>query len=124
MDRIIFIEYKGKSILLEDLTNLGPGDEYLNTIETAKGIIASQPLKSVLALLDATNVRFNSEMLDVITEFVKHNTPFIKSTAVVGITGLLKIVIATVSKITGRNFNTFQTREEAMEYLSAQQSLR
>ena len=86
---------------LKTFRNLGPGEEFNKSIEKAKAIIASQPPKSVLALLDATNVHFNSEMTSTMSEFVKANTPYIKSAAVVGIIGLLKIVLSTLAKSPG-----------------------
>ena len=120
MERIEFIQYKGNKILLEDISNLGPCEEFNKSISKAKEIIASQSPKSVLALLDATNVHFNSEMISTMTEFVKANTPYIKSATVVGIAGLLKIVLSTLSKVSGRDFHIFPTREDAYEFLIKQ----
>lgn len=120
MERVEFIQFQGKQILLEDISHLGPGEDFVNTIESAKKIIRSQPEKSVLALLDASNVHFNSEMLGIISEFAKGNTPYIKSATVVGIEGLLKIVLSTISKAAGRDFHVFPTREEAIDYLIKQ----
>ena len=120
MERIYFIEHEGKKILLEDISNMEPGEEFLTAIDTAKKIIASQPQNSVLALLDATNVHFNSDMLNAMSEFVKGNTPYVKCAAVVGIEGLLKIVLSTLSKVAGRSFHIFPNREEAKKFLISQ----
>ena len=117
MGRVTFMDYKGKKILLEDFTNLRPGSEYEDTLKTAQAMIAAEPQKSVLALFDATNCTFNNDMLNQMKEFTKANTPYIKKATVVGITGLLQVALSAVSKFAGRDFFSFKTREEALEFL-------
>jgi hypothetical protein len=117
MERIQFTTYKGKKILVEDFTNLKPGPEFLAQLVKAKALIASQPPKSVLALFDATGSTFNNEILNVMKEFTTANKPYIKAASVVGITGLLNIALSTISKVAGREFVSFKTREEALDWL-------
>jgi len=117
MERIRFIEYKGQKILIEDFSGLKPGEEFDETLETARQIIASQPPQSVLALFDATNASFDREALNAMGRFVKQNTPYIKKACTVGIKGLLVVALQAVSRLGGRSFHTFDTREEALEFL-------
>lgn len=120
MSRINFIQYQGKTILVEDFTKMKPCPEFFETIKEAQNTIAGQPPKSVLALLDATDVAFNAEVLSAMKDFVQANTPYIKCAAVVGIHGLLEIAVATLSKVAGRSFHSFSTRQEAMDFLITQ----
>ncbi len=119
MERVYFIEHKGKKILIEDFTNLRAGEEYEKTLKFAQSTIAAEPQQSVLALFDASNCSFNNEMLTQMKEFTKANTPFIKKATVVGITGLLQVALSAVSKFSGREFITFKTREEALDFLAS-----
>jgi hypothetical protein len=118
MDRIYFMVHKGKKILIEDFSSLKPGKEFLDTLVQAETTIAAQAEKSVLAVLDATNTTYNSEVLSAMKRFTQVNTPFIKASCVVGISGLLSVGLSAVSKASGRSFNTFNTREEALDYLA------
>jgi hypothetical protein len=120
MERLQFITHKGKKILVEDFTNIPPGPEFIDQIKKAQALIATQPPKSVLALFDASGDHFNNENLNAMKEFTRANTPFIKAAAVVGITGLLKIALTAVSKFSGRDFITFATRAEALDWLAGQ----
>ena len=120
MDRIRFEDHQGKKILIEDFTQLKPGEEFLNTIANAKATIASQPAKSVLAVLDATGAGFNAEILGAMKEFTRDNTPYIKAATVVGITGMLEVALTAVSKFSGRDFKSFPSREAAIEWLVQQ----
>ncbi len=120
MERICFVQYQGQSILLEDFSNLRAGKEFLDTLAVAQKTIAAQPPKSVLALLDATGASFNAEILAALKNFVQANTPYIKCATVVGITGLLNVALAAVTKAAGRPLHVFATRQAAMDFLVAQ----
>lgn len=120
MGRVKFVQYKGISILIEDFSNLYPGKEFLDTIAAARALIASQPPKSVLALLDATSAHYDTEILAAMKGFVKANGPYIKCAVVVGISGLANIALTTLTNVSGRSFRTFSDRQSAMEYLIRQ----
>jgi len=120
MDRTKFIEHKDKQILLVDFSGIKPGEEFNEAVEESKKIIHSQPEKSVLALFDATDGHFDQEVINKLKEFAASNTPYIKTSALVGVTGLLNIALMTISKFAGRDFKTFSTREEALEWLVTQ----
>jgi hypothetical protein len=116
-DRVRFIQHKGKSILLEDYSNLGPVPEFFETLKRAQETIGRQPEKSVLAVADVSNSTFDMETLNALGKFVKVNTPFIKCTAVVGVKGLAEVGLMAVSRMGGRSFKTYDTREAALDYL-------
>ncbi len=118
MERVQFVTYKGKKILVEDFSRLNPGAEFNETIKKAQDMIASEPKGSVLAVFDATGCSFNSDMLDQMKKFTSANTPFIKKATVVGMNGLLQVALSAVSKFAGRDFTTFKTREQAMDFLA------
>jgi hypothetical protein len=119
MERIHFIEIKGKKILIEDFSGLKPGEEFNRTLETARQIIASQPPKSVLALFDATDAYFDKDSLSALGDFVKQNTPFVKFSCAIGIKGLLVVALQAVTRLGGRSFKIFSTKEEAIEHLTS-----
>ncbi len=119
MERIQFITYKSKKILIEDFTKLCPGSEFDQAIKKAQKMIAAEPEKSVLALFDATGCSFNADMLNLVKEFTKANTPYIKKATVVGMSGLLQVALSAVSKFSGREFITYKTREEALDFLAS-----
>lgn len=117
MDRIRWIEFKKKRILIEDFSKLGPGAELVNVLSLAHVMICSEPLGSVKCIVDATDAHFILEDYQVMEDFVASNTPYIKVAALVGMNGFMKIAAKDISKNTGRSFHLFNTREEALEYL-------
>ena len=120
MDRISEVEHRGKKILVQDFAGLRAGDEFRESIAEAKRYIASQPPKSVLSIFDATHALYNAEVVAELKEFTKHNGPYMKASAVVGIEGILSIALMAVSKFSGRTFKIFKDRESAMDWLAEQ----
>jgi hypothetical protein len=118
--RVRFVQHREKTILIQDYSNLQPGQEFVELVRKARTLIDSQPLHSVLTVVDATNSVFDTGVLITLKDFVKANTPYMKYTAVVGITGLKQVGLMAVSKAAGRPFKTFETREEAMDFLAEQ----
>ena len=119
-DRIRFVEYKGKQILLEDFTNVRTDDELLQLVWAAQKIVQSQPPKSALVVVDMTNTHFGPKSTQASKTVSKGNTPHIKASAMVGLNKLAEIVLNSIRMVSGRNIASFGTREEAYEWLSKQ----
>jgi hypothetical protein len=119
MERIRFIEHRGKTILHLDLTQAKP-DDILRLIDRAKPVIAAQPPQSVRTLTDVTDLKFNTTASEALKAFVAHNKPFVKAAAVVGVTGLKQIIYNAVVKFSGRNLVAFDTSSQAKDWLATQ----
>ncbi|MDA8099007.1 MAG: hypothetical protein M0042_05220 [Nitrospiraceae bacterium] len=119
MERVKFIEHKGRRILHLDFTHART-DEVLAIIREAKTVIAAQPPQSVRTLTDVTEIKFNTETADAMKQFVAHNKPFVTAAAVVGITGLKQIIYNAVVKFSGRNLVAFDSAGPAKDWLAAQ----
>ncbi len=116
--RVRFIEHRGKAVLLQDYSGMRPGPEFVELIQRARTIIDSQQPHSLLTLVDASNSVFDAEVLVIMKDFVKRNTPFIRYTAVVGITGLKEVGLMALTRVAGRPMQTFSTREEALDFMA------
>jgi hypothetical protein len=116
MERIRFIVHKGQQILFIDFSNISP-DDALNVIAQAKTVIAKQPPASLLTLTNTYNARFNSKIRQAMTAYVKHNKPFVKAAAVIGVTGLQEIIFSGILKLTKRKIKLFNDIEQAKDWL-------
>lgn len=119
MERIQFIQHKGKQILHLNFTHANPG-EVVRIIRKATPVIAAQPERSIRTLTDVTNMNFNAEAADALKVFVSHNKPYVTAAAVVGITGLKKIIYSAVTRFSGRNIVVFDSCDQAKEWLASQ----
>jgi predicted RND superfamily exporter protein len=119
MGRINFIEQRGKRILFLDFSDCHI-DEVLKTIEEARQVIKVQAENSLLTLSDVTDARFNTEVTRAMKELTEHNKPYVKAAAVVGITGMKKIIYDAITKLSKRNIATFDDLESAKDWLAMQ----
>lgn len=114
--RVTFIMHQEKEILFLDFSNTQP-HEVLQTIEEAKPVIRSRPERSILTLTDVTNARFSEAVSDGMKQFTVHNKPYVKAGAVVGVTGLKRIIFSAVIAFSRRNLETFDDIEQAKHWL-------
>ncbi len=118
MAGVSFITYRGVRILYEDFSSVDNEDEALALLKKGREIIDQQPEKSVLALLNVKDTKFNPKVTNALKEYAKANVPYIKFAAVYGIEGLKEILFRSVITFTGRkNLALFKTLEEAKDFL-------
>jgi hypothetical protein len=117
MERVRFIEHKGKTILFIDFSDSSPEDAF-EVIGVAKTVIAKQAPSSLLTLTNTHNARFNSKIRNAMTEYVRHNKPFVKAAAIIGVTGLQEIIFSGILKLTKRKIRLFNDIEEAKDWLA------
>jgi len=119
MERIQFIQHKGKQLLHLDLAD-AKASEVVQLVRDAMPVIADQPVRSLRTLTDVTNMKFNGEATEALKQFTKHNKPYVIAGAVVGVTGLKQIIYNAVLKFSGRNLVAFDTLDEAKDWLATQ----
>lgn len=119
---IKYVTHKGQEIMLFDLTGVTdtPDPETSAAFyERARQEFASKPPGSVRMLVALSpNIRFNKEMVAAEREVAQKATPYLKKSAVVGSSQLGMAIIATLRFFTGRDIRTFDTMEEALDWLA------
>lgn len=119
-NRIHFVDYKGKRILLEDFSNVKKEEDLEALLQDAETFVHQQPLKSLLVVVDMTNSTFGPRVSQASKEASKSNTPYIKASAMVGMNKLMEIILTSIRTVTGRSIGSFPTRDEAYEWLIKQ----
>ncbi len=110
----------GRWILRVDLSGIGTGarEDYLPVFAEVKKLIATKPLNSVLSLTKVNNYKLTDEVQTDIKDLLKHNRPYVKKGAVIGVTGLAKVMLNSFSRILHRNMMCFDDEEEAIAWLT------
>jgi hypothetical protein len=117
MERAKFVEHKGKQIFSMDCRDTSL-QEMNEIIEECILQVRSQPEKSVLTLTIAGGSAFSGETITRLKEVARDNTPYVKAGAIVGVTGLYKIIFNAVAMFSKRRFYLFDSIEEAMDFLA------
>ncbi len=113
-----FVEYKGKRILcLRYLTRTK--EDFLAQLEEVKALVASQAPNSLLIMTVFGGLRFDTEIATAVKDYTAHNGPYVRASAVVGISGLRKSLYNAVVYLARRQIKICQTEDEALEYLAS-----
>ncbi len=110
------VHHKNKSIVLVNLANCSPQSTF-TILDEAADVIAKSAPKSALILTDSTNATYNSEVSSAMKNFSAKNTPYVKGSAVVGADAMRKVLVAAIRVATKRDIRTFDTRDQAMDWL-------
>ena len=117
-DRIRFITYQGKQILLVDLSNCSAA-EVEKVIRKLPELVTTRPRDSVLILTDFTRASFDEEAVRVMKETAVFDKPYVKKSAWVGAESLPEGFSKTMRGFSRREFPVFGTREEALGWLAS-----
>lgn len=110
------VKYKELDIVYTDISNASP-EEAMAVFDENQLIISKMPLKSVYALVNAKDARFNSSLIQKIKETVKKNNPHSKATAVCGLNALSRLMVNSIIAFTGRQMKLVETAEEGKDWL-------
>jgi hypothetical protein len=116
-ERIRFISHQKKQILLVDFSNCSAVE--VEKIARAAPETVTQPCGSVLLLADFSGALFNDEALRAMKEGAVFDKPYVKKSAWVGAENLSSVSERNLKAFSGREFTTFKTREEALNWLVA-----
>jgi hypothetical protein len=117
MERTRFIEHRGHRILVLDYSGIHDSDTALKAIEASKREVASHPPGSLLIITLVHDARYNATVLQAMKEMAAHNSPYVKASAIVGMSGLHRIAYQAVILFSRRNVRPFETQEQALDWL-------
>ena len=118
-ERLRFIKHKGQVIFLIDFSHCG-SKEMLLLLEQARSIIGRHAHGSLLTLGDFTGAEIDKKAVTRLKEVLVLDRPFVKRSALVGTESMPHVFFENIKSFSQRDFGTFKTREEAMEWLAAE----
>ena len=121
-ERIRFITHRGKQVLLVDVSNCTPAE--MNQLSRlVPAYVAAEPRGSVLLLADFTGSKFDKAAFESLKQATVYDRPHIKRSAWVGTEALPKVFYENLKAFSQRDLPTFKTREEALEWLVAEEKM-
>ena len=112
------IKHKNARIVHLDFSN-GNLVEIEKAIAEATPLIQNQPEKSVLCWANTENTPMTTEISDRLKSFTLKNKPYVKMTAISGISGVQKVVVSAIIMFTKRdNLVIKNSKEEALDFLA------
>jgi hypothetical protein len=114
--RIRFITHQGKQILLVDLSSCS-AVEVEKIVRAIPELVTTRPRGSLLVLSDFTGASFDEDAIRTMKETAVFDKPYVKKSAWVGTEGLPTSFSKDMTKFSGRQFRSFQDRDEALSWL-------
>ncbi len=117
-DRVMEIAHAGKQIVQIDFNGCTPG-AFAPIIQDAKRTITSSPRGEVLALTLLQNIRFDAGTVLEMERFITAVQPYLKANALVGITGLKKVIFNGVKGLYRAPVELFDDPAAAKSWLAS-----
>jgi len=122
MERIEEFVVDGKNFIYIDFSGISANDGFSDLVEVIKPVIAKYPEKSLYTITNIEDTRFDSGSRVIMSEYMKHNSAYVKYGAVIGLDGIKKIITTSAFKMSGRtNMYFASSRENAIEWLLQQE---
>lgn len=119
MAHAAFETVQGKQIFFINFRDASSA-QGMTVIASARAAIARCAPKSVLTLTDVTNANYDDTVTDALKQLAASNRPFVKAAAVVGVTGLRKVIFNMLIMFTGRQMSLFNDLDSARKWLATQ----
>ena len=115
-ERLRFIQHKGHAIFVIDFSNCS-GAEMLLLIEQIRSIVARHPHNSMLTLADFNGAEIDKKVATRMKEVLTLDRPYVKRSAWVHAESVPHVFYENIKSFSQRDIPTFETREEAMDWL-------
>lgn len=121
MTYVRFIEHKGKQIVLLDFVGIKEVDAALDAVAEATQFIgALPPTKANVTCTDVRDTTYDRRIIEAFKAMTKANAPFIRAAAVVSDSAVHRAAIGMIGLISRRKLEAFNTRDDALEWLTGQ----
>jgi hypothetical protein len=114
--RLHFVKHKGHAIYVCDLSHC-TAKEILVLLDLIRADISRHAPGSLLTLTDFTGAQIDKEVATQAKKILVLDRPYIKKSAWVGTESLPHVFYENFKSFSQRDFPTFATREEAMDWL-------
>src|SRR5579863_3436711 len=119
-ERIRYIIHRGQRVLLADITNCTT-TEMVSLGRLVPTYLTNEPLGSVLLLADFTGSKFDKAAVETLKQATVYDRPHLKRSAWVGTEGMPKVFYENLKSFSQRDLPVFATREEALDWLVAEE---
>ena len=109
-----WLAHKEKRIMYSDYSNFEADQKSLQAeVNAVDEIICQQPENSVLILVDVRGTTTTLEAVEMFKHSSARTTPYLQKVAVLGITGIRKVLLDVVSQYSGQEMTIFDDIEKA-----------
>jgi hypothetical protein len=111
-----WMTHKGKKVFYADYSNMNPEEL---SVEGASivSVLSKMPKDSVLSLVDVRGTFGTRDAMNILKGITSKTKFYVHKRAVIGITGVQKILLKALNQFVGQNSVSFDSVDEALEWL-------
>ncbi len=106
-----------RNVVLVDYTNLKAEELIAEADRIHKEARAHLSGTKAKVLVDVRGTMMNAEAVQALKDSTRSDRAMVERTAIVGITGIKRILADAIARFSGTNTKYFDTKEEALEWL-------
>jgi hypothetical protein len=114
--RLQFVTHKGQEIFLIDFSHCA-SKEMMVLLDQVRALVGRHAPGSVLILADFSGAQIDKNVAMRMKEVLVLDRPYVKKSAWVGAESVPHVFFENFKSFSQRDFPTFKTREEAMDWL-------
>jgi hypothetical protein len=115
-ERLRFIKHKGHAVFLIDFSHCKAA-EILLLLDQVRADVARHAPGTVLILADFSGAEVDKKVATRLKEVLVLDRPYVKKSAWIGTEAVPHVFYENFKSFSQRDFPTFKTREEALEWL-------
>jgi hypothetical protein len=112
-----FIHYKNKEILFTCYTEYKTDEKIIKALRHNRHFITTCGKTGILLLEDIRGTYVKDESMKELQVYMKEITPFLSKYAIIGVTGVKKLILKILSKFSRVEIKPMDSIEEAKEWL-------
>jgi hypothetical protein len=117
MKKVEIVEAYGKRIVQIDFNGCTP-EQYRPVLAEAERVILSEPPCTVRTLTLVGDTHFDREAVEELSKFAVHVTRFVKGNAMVGLSGVKKVIFGGIKPLYKAPVGVFDDVQSAKEWLA------
>ncbi len=114
--RIRTYQHRGRTILLHDYSDLA-GEEAMEVLRYAANLVDKRG-PDLNILTNVSGAEASKEAVEALQALGKKAAPYVRKSAIVGITGMKLVLLKAARVVLGRPIATFDTVQEAEDWLA------
>jgi len=118
MERVQFIKHNQQPVMSIDFSQ-APKEEILAVLDDVQRQVSRHAPNSVLVFADFSGAHVDKAVATRMKEVLVFDRPYVKRSAWVGTESLPKVFYENFKNFSQRDFPTFKTRQEALDWLTS-----
>jgi hypothetical protein len=111
-----WITHKGKKVFYVDFAKIEI-DELKEEVKFVEKELCAMPKNSALSMADVRDSFGTNEAMEIIQGLTSKTKQHVRKRAVIGVTGVKKILLKALNQVTGQTSVPFDSLEEALDWL-------